>query len=85
MDKEIEEGLEIFQELRQLNENEWESFKCPKCKFENWINWTIDFKADVCICHVCREEFWIDSNGYDMCDGNIDIAHKVKGKKSLTD
>lgn len=85
MDKEIEEGLEIFEEQKLLNQGDWEKFECPNCKAENWLDWEIDFKADVCICYVCGERFWVDSNSYDMCDGDIDLGYKVKGKKDLTD
>lgn len=85
MDKEIEEGIEFFQEQEQLNNGDWEKFKCPKCRTENWFNWDTDYMAEVCICYVCREEFWIDTNASDVCEGNINLARKQKGRKSLTD
>lgn len=77
--KEIEDGLEIFNEQSVLSKGTWEKFKCPKCKAENWFNWDVDY-AEVCICYVCRKEFWIDSNSSDEYEGNMNLSKKQKGK-----
>lgn len=79
-DDEIKEGLNIFLSDKELKKHTWEKFSCPRCKTENWINWDIDFMAEVCICFVCHHEFWIDYNAKDVCENDMSISNKIKGK-----